>query len=305
MALSQKKLQQKRDRKNRKKTSNRRRVSEGGILSGHLKNKVKSLFGFSGNPDGGPVNDVQTLLDKGYDPLHAVYVSAQNIISKVTEELQGERSIREWLNYFEKAEREYMPVGPPMSPLTGSFFFCWIFFDVLFTFQGKKRSICEFVMELNLDETLGKEIGAAIKILQRSRMGIYEHGGFVDGRSVLTDIGTGERFVCQVPVAHKGREGELWYVRILPPIDGFDYHVVFTTPYILLNFTKSNWLAYIDRAVGRDDGILNADTYYNHFKYGPVRNYWSEYVFLAYVSHTSEAVFLTGLPDQKHTLPHA
>lgn len=28
-----------------------------------------------------------------------------------------------------KAEDTYMPSGPPKSPLTGSYFFCWVVFD--------------------------------------------------------------------------------------------------------------------------------------------------------------------------------
>ena len=43
--------------------------------------------------------------------------------------------------------------------------------------------------------------------------------------------------VCRaiVPSRYRGRRGELWYVRLLPPpIPGNSEHMVFTTPYIVL-----------------------------------------------------------------------
>ncbi len=40
-------------------------------------------------------------------------------------------------------------------------------------------------------------------------------------------------------------------------------------------------------------------------KYGPSVNHWNEYIFCAYVGHCKEAVFLTGIPDIKESLPHA
>jgi hypothetical protein len=40
-------------------------------------------------------------------------------------------------------------------------------------------------------------------------------------------------------------------------------------------------------------------------KYGLERNYWNEYILEAYVSHQTEAIFLTGLPDAEDTKPHS
>ena len=39
-------------------------------------------------------------------------------------------------------------------------------------------------------------------------------------------------------------------------------------------------------------------------KHGPSANHWNEYIFCAYAGYCKEAVFLTGIPDVKESLPH-
>jgi len=50
-------------------------------------------------------------------------------------------------------------------------------------------------------------------------------------------------------------------------------------------------------------GKLEASAYI--MKHGPTLNHWNEYIFCAYTSHQHNAVFLTGIPDIKESLPHA
>ena len=40
-------------------------------------------------------------------------------------------------------------------------------------------------------------------------------------------------------------------------------------------------------------------------KYGPDPNHWNEYIFCAYSGQKDEAIFLTGIPDIRESLPHA
>jgi len=40
-------------------------------------------------------------------------------------------------------------------------------------------------------------------------------------------------------------------------------------------------------------------------KYGLNRNYWNEYIFQAYLNHTSSMITLTGYPDIGATRPHS
>ena len=44
---------------------------------------------------------------------------------------------------------------------------------------------------------------------------------------------------------------------------------------------------------------------YGLLKYGLSVHHWNEFVFLAYHHQQHDAVFLTGIPDVKGSLPHA
>lgn len=106
------------------------------------------------------------------------------------------------------------------------------------------------------------------------------------------------------PGDRRGTTGELWYVRLLPPLlpDLAHYHVAFTTPYILMA-SQNEWSQFLRRALV---GSVNEATgLHRFFKYGPDPNSWNEFVFKAYHHHRSDAIFLAGIPDLKATLPHA
>ncbi len=40
------------------------------------------------------------------------------------------------------AEGEYMPSGPPMSPLTSSYLHCWAFYDLAFGLERESIATC-------------------------------------------------------------------------------------------------------------------------------------------------------------------
>jgi hypothetical protein len=45
--------------------------------------------------------------------------------------------------------------------------------------------------------------------------------------------------------------------------------------------------------------------YEQHMKYGPARDYWTDFVFEAYVNHGTEVIFLARLPDVAKSGPHS
>ena len=54
-----------------------------------------------------------------------------------------------------------------------------------------------------------------------SAMGIYQHLGWQDGLVGLVglrDILDDHVYRCIVPSGYRGAKGELWYVRLLPPL---------------------------------------------------------------------------------------
>ena len=62
-------------------------------------------------------------------PLHARYVAVQHQVSVMSDQLLMLPLLARLFKIFEDAEDIYLPAGPPMSPLTSSYFFYWVTFD--------------------------------------------------------------------------------------------------------------------------------------------------------------------------------
>jgi hypothetical protein len=235
------------------------------------------------------------------DPLHTVYVAVQHAASIFAERVSVLDEFEPYYQIVAKAEDEYMPSGPPMSPLTRSYFTTWAFFDLGFGPYRETLGKCLLYAgtSLNFDEVVMDAIGAC----SESRMGIYEHLGLRGGRCLLRELITERPFECYVPSGYQGHVGELWYGRILPPIHPVEYHVFLTTPYILLGFGKEDWTAYLNKSL-LDLEVPQRMRLAHFLKHGREPNQWNEFIFRAYHHHQSDAIFLTGLPDVPGSLPH-
>lgn len=250
-----------------------------------------------------------------YDPVHGMYIYAQNQLSVLIEQLVELPMLDQLTDAYAEAQDEYMPSGPPLSPLTKSYFCGWGYFDLNAgaqreTFGTVTIELCKF---LNVDEGLIR----IFEIMQQSRMGMYLHEG-VSGRYLwLRELITNREIRAISPSGYHGHPGEIWFVRVLPaPFDHerFDYSVVFTTPYIagklknkhtFSRTTEKDWVAYFERnfeKAGFDDKEL---AYEFLMKYGLSKNYWNEYIFLAYLNHQPDMIFLAGFPDVPSSLPHS
>jgi hypothetical protein len=257
-------------------------------------------------PEGG--QPVRRLVAAGYDPLHAAYLAAQNFTSFFAESVSRFPEFAPYAQVVGPAQEEYLPSRPPMSPLTMSYFTTWAFFDVRF---GPDRETIGKCL-LDVADLLGADAFAAetLRRFQDSRMGIYEHARAEGGRCRLRELVTDDTSACYVASGYRGKPGELWYVRLCPPLPGLgDYHVVFTTPYVLTGATKADWTAYLKKSVlGASD---TRKALHEFLKFGKATNSrrpdesWNEFIFEAYHHHQADAIFLTGLPDVKGSLPHA
>ncbi len=198
-----------------------------------------------------------------------------------------------------------MPGGPPMSPLTGSYFTTWAFFDCRFGPDDETIGTCL----LDVSDVLGLDHGMIeiIRRFQESRMGIYAHGGTVgDSKCILRELVTNDEFTCHPTSGYAGEEGQLWYVRLCPPLfDLTEYHVVVTTPYILTESTEVDWTAYLNKSLLAGGDVETHHDLYGLMKFGKSVNGWNEFVFQAFHHRQPDAIFLAGLPDVKGSLPHA
>jgi hypothetical protein len=119
-------------------------------------------------------------------------------------------------------------------------------------------------------------------------------------RELLND----DELVCHSTTGYQGRTGDLWYVRLCPPVaESFDYHIVLTTPYVLIGSSREDWTGFLNRslldAADKPRGLRDL------LKYGSDRVNWCEFVFQAFHHGEYDAIFLTGLPDMAGSLPHS
>jgi hypothetical protein len=236
------------------------------------------------------------------DPLHTVYIAVQHAASVFAERVSVLDEFEPYYEIVLRAEEQYMPSGPPMSPLTRSYFTTWAFFDL--RFGPYKETLGKCLLDAGTMLGFDATVMDAIRTCSASRMAIYELEKLNGSRCVLKELIAGEQFDCQVPTGYQGHAGELWYGRILPPIPPVKYHLFLTTPYVLLNFGKEDWTAYVKKsllALKMPEAMRLA-----HFlKHGKEPNQWNEFIFHAYHHHQSDAIFLAGLPDVPGSLPHA
>lgn len=237
-------------------------------------------------------------------PAHAIYVYAQNQASVMSEQLTALKEMDRFYKLISKAEEEYMPSGPPMSPLTASFFTCWAFFDACVGLA--EETVGTTTMAVGSAFGMPDELVRVIGLMQDSRMGVFAHEGVDGDIIVLRELVTDKvcRAIC--PSGYRGRNGELWYVRVLPPpAPGLEEHVVFTTPYLLIEPGRLEWQAYFRRTLPDAPIVDRVVAYEHHMKFGPSRDYWTEFVFETYVNHRSDVIFLKGLPDVPESRPHS
>lgn len=253
----------------------------------------------------GNAKDLQMLLDDGLDPTHAVYAYIQQMSSHFAECASQLPELAAFVKAVTKAEDQYLPNGPPMSPLTASYFWTWALYDLRFGRSHDTIATCQ--IDLNDIIWLNPDQLDALKKLRDSRMGIYEHVGMTDGKVRLRELLTDDEFDCHCGSGYLGRQGELWYARLLPPLmpEVAAYSIVFTTPYVLTQATREDWTNFLRRTLLEFKAENERKALSQLMKYGPSKHYWHEFVFKAYHHHQHDAVFLTGIPDVQGSLPHA
>ena len=179
----------------------------------------------------------------------------------------------------------------------------WTFYD--FGFGKPKETVGEVLLQVADSIGFPNDWIQILQVQMNSHMGIYEHCGFEDVKILLQDIITGNQFKCICPSGYSGKQGELWFIRLLSsPNSILDYEVVFTTPYVLQNHGKDEWLEFFARNRIAAN-VANLDRKYKAFmKKGNSVRYWHNYILDAYNGYKQDVIFLSGIPDRKETLPH-
>jgi len=241
-------------------------------------------------------------------PCQGIYVLALDCVSCITAAISGLREARGFIRISSAAEEEYMPSGPPMSPLTLSYFTMWELFDLRFGSSRETMGGCVLRIAPEFDGP--SWLTDTIALMQHSRMGFFVHCGKEEEGVLLREIGTGEIISCTVPSGYVGSAGEIWFARVLPPpLSSCDQHIVFITPYVIQDFPEQAFIDYVGRELERMKAQKRpprTDDLHGHLmKYGPELHHWNEYIMCGYSGFQHEAVFLTGIPDIPESLPHS
>lgn len=248
------------------------------------------------------------------DPLHSVYVYAQNTISAIAEQLSELSDCSKLMDIFEQAQDTYMPSFPPISPVTLSYFTCWQFFDVCVGI--KKESLGTIICDILRMMTANAELITITELMCNSRMGIFIYKGHLNRYIILEELITGEEHKVLVPSGYQGKKDEIWFARLMHepfPNLNYGYSVVFTTPYVLIDLSanivssaaREDWEAFFNRnlkVTGKNSEIKAYETF---MKNGNNTYYWNEYIMDGYVNYQEGMIWLAGFPDIPLSLPHS
>ncbi len=206
-------------------------------------------------------------------------------------------------NKLADLQEEYMPSYPPMSPVTTSFFQAWMVLDARIASNGPTLGglLAQYLKGKNALPYLWRALDA----LNDSSGSFYEVMDVGNGLVRLWDIPGRREISCWNSSGYPGQRGEVWYVRVLPPVlDGTDHSVTLNTPYVFRKEGRESWEDFFRRRPFSGGGEPSRELR-EYLKYGKTLEYWLEFVFQAYANHTGNAIFLVGLPDDANSRPHS
>lgn len=244
---------------------------------------------------------------KDLDPAIQPYIHAHEQMSMLIDFITMFPETNKLIKEIEKADKKYSPGGPPTSPITYSYFTCWQNYDISLNLKYKETLA---TVAYDFCSSLSSEPNWILGIfhnLINSRMGIYVQEGKAGNFVVLRELITNNQVKAISPIGYMGNKGEVWFVRILPPITGHsNYSVMFTAPYILGKlennhqfspFVEDEWLSYFVRNLSKTGVVDKNEAYEQLMKYGLSSNYWLEFIFRTFHSDQGNHIFLEGVPD--------
>jgi hypothetical protein len=239
-------------------------------------------------------------------PFHALYTYMVKTVTNSANALGQMPELSKLMERIEAAEEEYQPEGPPMSPITRSYFLNWTLFDMVIGVRNESFGSCVAAVS----RALGSHPAyvAFVEQLCRTRPGIYVHEGRQGKAIVLREMVTNQRHLTFIPSGYEGSAGDLLLLRLLPAfLPEFKEALVLTTPYQIIAPRLSDWDAYFDRTLPTlgSDRVRSYEVLMKHGTKPHGARYWTEYIFEAYANHQTEVVFLEGLPDVAESRPHS
>lgn len=128
-------------------------------------------------------------------PLQAVYTYVVNTVTDSATALGQLPEFEKLVDRLAAAEEEYMPSGPPMSPITRSYFVNWSLFDVTIGLHDESFGSCVAAVSKALGAhpsyVVPEEPKRVLEKLFMSRVTKYAHGPRL-ATVIITDNGNGD-----------------------------------------------------------------------------------------------------------------
>lgn len=206
-----------------------------------------------------------------------------------------------WCTLVETAEEEYMPGGPPISPITDSFFCLWTVSDLALGLANE--TLGGAVLTMLEESKLGKKaekVATIVRNIAHSSPRVYEVVSS-GPELVLEDVLNGRRFDCRTDSGYEGKPKELWLVRLLPGLKKGSSFLTITSPYVLTGANREEWVESL-HAVASTDEQASLDEF---LKIGDSRFCWLEFIHQAYAGTRGTAIVLRGLLHLPESRPHS
>lgn len=197
-----------------------------------------------------------------------------------------------------QATRDAYRPGPD-GPIYDSMFATWWAIDLPVQRSGEADQPGESIASIIAD--VGESVGGSPEQTRRMRsladcrlqvVRIVARKGL---RVELEDLVTGDH--ASVTLSHdaEGEAGDLWLVRLLPPLLPDGEHVCILTPYLLTGpDAETQWRAYFRRVLGR-----SAKKRYPAHMRGDPPSYWLDFVMEAASDDGELNAHLEGLPREE------
>ncbi|MBM3738256.1 MAG: hypothetical protein FJW39_20940 [Acidobacteria bacterium] len=181
----------------------------------------------------------------------------------------------------------------PDDPVLRSYLAEWAGFDA--AADPGRETVGSVTQTLGEAFEMEPQVLHCLRSFNQSRRSIHVHEGFAGDLVRLREI-AGKRELSEVMVEppYKGREGEVWYGRVLPPAAEGMPSVMLSAPYVLLEPDLAGWRNFIERTTPASLGPRMFEVY---MKYGPFPTYWLEYIRQTASGQCEGAGFLAGIPN--------
>ena len=243
-------------------------------------------------------------------PNHAAWMRSFAVMTAFAGGLLETHALRKLADRVAAADEEYMPGGPPQSPVLDSVFASWWMADL--PVGPTRESMCSIIADLGPVMGWPAELSRCSRHFAQSRLGVYRASKIGTDRVQLDELETGARTHVHVPSDMHTPDGdgsELWLTRLLPPLTRHSSDwVVWSTPYKLDgDDAEAEWISFCERvmASGAAAKTEPGDRLARHFKAVEQPQRWLEYIMDGYAGVDSHgSIALLGVPDRPATLPH-